>query len=121
MVLAKMRDTAATYLGCEVKQAVVTVPAYFNDSQRQATKDAGGRQRFILLISLRLPAAAQVPGMGRCSVAWASRRPSGWRAFVGTACRGLPRSLRRHRWPGRAAHHQRAHRGGHCVRPGQEA
>ena len=42
MVLTKMRDVAATYLGGEVKRAVVTVPAYFNDSQRQATKDAGG-------------------------------------------------------------------------------
>nr|WJK72279.1 HSP70 [Paeonia lactiflora] len=41
MVLMKMKDTAETYLGSEVKNAVVTVPAYFNDSQRQATKDAG--------------------------------------------------------------------------------
>jgi L1 cell adhesion molecule like protein len=41
MVLAKMKETAEAYLGSEVKDAVVTVPAYFNDSQRQATKDAG--------------------------------------------------------------------------------
>lgn len=41
MVLSKMKQTAEAYLGCEVKDAVVTVPAYFNDSQRQATKDAG--------------------------------------------------------------------------------
>ena len=41
MVLTKMKQTAEAYLGCEVKDAVVTVPAYFNDSQRQATKDAG--------------------------------------------------------------------------------
>jgi len=41
MILQKMRQTAEDYLGHEVKQAVVTVPAYFNDSQRQATKDAG--------------------------------------------------------------------------------
>jgi heat shock protein 1/8 len=41
MVLTKMRQTAEAYLGCEVKDAVITVPAYFNDSQRQATKDAG--------------------------------------------------------------------------------
>ena len=41
MVLAKMKETAEAYLGCPVKDAVVTVPAYFNDSQRQATKDAG--------------------------------------------------------------------------------
>lgn len=41
MVLVKMKETAESYLGGEVKDAVVTVPAYFNDSQRQATKDAG--------------------------------------------------------------------------------
>jgi len=41
MVLVKMKEIAETYLGKQVKDAVVTVPAYFNDSQRQATKDAG--------------------------------------------------------------------------------
>jgi L1 cell adhesion molecule like protein len=41
MVLVKMREIAESYLGKAVKNAVVTVPAYFNDSQRQATKDAG--------------------------------------------------------------------------------
>jgi len=41
MVLVKMKEIAETYLGTNVKNAVVTVPAYFNDSQRQATKDAG--------------------------------------------------------------------------------
>lgn len=41
MVLRKMKETAESFLGCEVKRAVVTVPAYFNDAQRQATKDAG--------------------------------------------------------------------------------
>ena len=40
-VLKKMKKTAEDYLGHEVKEAVITVPAYFNDSQRQATKDAG--------------------------------------------------------------------------------
>ena len=40
-ILKKMRKTAEDYLGHEVKEAVITVPAYFNDSQRQATKDAG--------------------------------------------------------------------------------
>ena len=40
-VLMKMKKTAEDYLGSEVKEAVITVPAYFNDSQRQATKDAG--------------------------------------------------------------------------------
>ncbi|UCE94145.1 MAG: molecular chaperone DnaK [Flavobacteriaceae bacterium] len=41
MVLQKMKKTAEDYLGTEVKEAVVTVPAYFNDAQRQATKEAG--------------------------------------------------------------------------------
>ncbi|KAG1229815.1 hypothetical protein G6F68_019350 [Rhizopus microsporus] len=41
MVLTKMKETAEAYLGKPVTHAVVTVPAYFNDAQRQATKDAG--------------------------------------------------------------------------------
>jgi len=41
MVLTKMKETAESYLGDKVTDAVITVPAYFNDSQRQATKDAG--------------------------------------------------------------------------------
>jgi len=41
MVLKKMKETAEMFLGCAVRRAVVTVPAYFNDAQRQATKDAG--------------------------------------------------------------------------------
>ena len=41
MILGKLKNDAETYLGEKVTQAVITVPAYFNDSQRQATKDAG--------------------------------------------------------------------------------
>ena len=41
MILQKLKTDAEAYLGEEIKQAVITVPAYFNDSQRQATKDAG--------------------------------------------------------------------------------
>lgn len=41
MVLTKMKETAESFLGRPVGKAVVTVPAYFNDAQRQATKDAG--------------------------------------------------------------------------------
>jgi molecular chaperone DnaK len=41
MILQKMKKTAEDYLGYEVKEAVITVPAYFNDAQRQATKEAG--------------------------------------------------------------------------------
>ena len=43
MILVKMKETAEAYLGKSIKNAVVTVPAYFNDAQRQATKDAGAR------------------------------------------------------------------------------
>ena len=41
MVLTKMKEIAEAYLGKQIVNAVVTVPAYFNDAQRQATKDAG--------------------------------------------------------------------------------
>ena len=41
MILSKLKQNAEAYLGCDVTDAVITVPAYFNDSQRQATKDAG--------------------------------------------------------------------------------
>jgi len=41
MILVKMKETAEQYLGKEVNHTVVTVPAYFNDAQRQATEDAG--------------------------------------------------------------------------------
>jgi molecular chaperone DnaK len=57
-VLQKMKQTAEDYLGQEVKQAVVTVPAYFNDSQRQATKDAGRIAGLEVLRILNEPTAA---------------------------------------------------------------
>jgi molecular chaperone DnaK len=41
IILTKMKETAEAYLGTTVTEAVITVPAYFNDDQRQATKDAG--------------------------------------------------------------------------------
>jgi L1 cell adhesion molecule like protein len=58
MVLTKMRQTAEAYLGCEVKDAVITVPAYFNDSQRQATKDAGAIAGLNVLRIINEPTAA---------------------------------------------------------------
>jgi len=57
-VLQKMKQTAEDYLGQEIKQAVVTVPAYFNDSQRQATKDAGRIAGLDVLRILNEPTAA---------------------------------------------------------------
>jgi molecular chaperone DnaK len=58
MILQKMRDAAAAYLGEAVTQAVVTVPAYFNDSQRQATKDAGKIAGLEVLRIVNEPTAA---------------------------------------------------------------
>jgi len=60
MVLTSMRETAATYLGKEVNQAVITVPAYFNDSQRQATKDAGTIAGLSVLRIINEPTAAAI-------------------------------------------------------------
>merc|ERR1739842_283482 len=60
MVLNKMRDTAEAYLGSTVKDAVVTVPAYFNDSQRQATKDAGTISGLNVLRIINEPTAAAI-------------------------------------------------------------
>ena len=58
MVLAKLKADAEAYLGTEVKQAVITVPAYFNDSQRQATKDAGKIAGLEVLRIINEPTAA---------------------------------------------------------------
>jgi len=60
MVLTKMRETAEAYLGKEVANAVVTVPAYFNDSQRQATKDAGTIAGLNVLRIINEPTAAAI-------------------------------------------------------------
>lgn len=60
MVLTKMRETAETYLGETVKNAVITVPAYFNDSQRQATKDAGSIAGINVLRIINQPTAAAI-------------------------------------------------------------
>jgi len=60
MVLQKMKAVAESYLGKEVKNAVVTVPAYFNDSQRQATKDAGTISGLNVLRIINEPTAAAI-------------------------------------------------------------
>merc|ERR1712007_60874 len=57
-VLGKMRETAEDYLGRDVKQAVITAPAYFNDAQRQATKDAGKIAGLDVLRVINEPTAA---------------------------------------------------------------
>lgn len=60
MVLTKMKETAESYLGESVKNAVITVPAYFNDSQRQATKDAGAIAGINVLRIINEPTAAAI-------------------------------------------------------------
>ena len=60
MTLQKMRETAEAYLGEKVTQAVITVPAYFNDSQRQATKDAGRIAGLDVLRIINEPTAASL-------------------------------------------------------------
>ncbi|GIT51546.1 MAG: hypothetical protein Ct9H300mP15_17590 [Gemmatimonadota bacterium] len=69
MVLQKMRQTAEDYLGTKVNQAVVTVPAYFNDDQRQATKDAGKIAGLEVLRIVNEPTAAALAyGLGKNSL-----------------------------------------------------
>eukprot|EP00281_Chroomonas_sp_CCMP1168_P010908 CAMPEP_0206263548 /NCGR_PEP_ID=MMETSP0047_2-20121206/28884_1 /ASSEMBLY_ACC=CAM_ASM_000192 /TAXON_ID=195065 /ORGANISM="Chroomonas mesostigmatica_cf, Strain CCMP1168" /LENGTH=366 /DNA_ID=CAMNT_0053691111 /DNA_START=126 /DNA_END=1222 /DNA_ORIENTATION=- len=60
MVLVKMKETAEAYLGKDVKHAVITVPAYFNDSQRQATKDAGMISGLNVMRIINEPTAAAI-------------------------------------------------------------
>ena len=60
MVLAKMKETAEAYLGADVKNAVITVPAYFNDAQRRATRDAGAIAGLNVLRIINEPTAAAI-------------------------------------------------------------
>ena len=60
MVLGKMKETAEAFLGRSVSHAVVTVPAYFNDAQRQATKDAGTIAGLQVLRIINEPTAAAI-------------------------------------------------------------
>lgn len=60
MILVKMKETAEAYLGQKVTDAVITVPAYFNDSQRQATKDAGTISGLNVLRIINEPTAAAI-------------------------------------------------------------
>merc|ERR1719183_2201846 len=60
MVLVKMKETAEAYLSTKVTHAVVTVPAYFNDAQRQATKDAGAIAGLVVMRIINEPTAAAI-------------------------------------------------------------
>ena len=60
MILGKMKEIGEAFIGKDVKDAVVTVPAYFNDSQRQATKDAGAIAGLNILRIINEPTAAAI-------------------------------------------------------------
>ena len=60
MVLTKMKETAESYLGKKIDNAVITVPAYFNESQRQVTKDAGTTAGLSMLRIVNEPTAAAI-------------------------------------------------------------
>lgn len=60
MVLTKMKEIAEAYLAKPIKSAVITVPAYFNDAQRQATKDAGTISGINVLRIINEPTAAAI-------------------------------------------------------------
>ena len=60
MILTKMKQIAENYLGEEINHAVVTVPAYFNDAQRSATKDAGTIAGLNVLRIMNEPSAAAI-------------------------------------------------------------
>ena len=60
MILIKMREIAEAYIGRQVRHAVITVPAYFNDAQRQATKDAGLIAGLEVLRIINEPTAAAI-------------------------------------------------------------
>eukprot|EP00449_Zooxanthella_nutricula_P014457 CAMPEP_0198540996 /NCGR_PEP_ID=MMETSP1462-20131121/53508_1 /TAXON_ID=1333877 /ORGANISM="Brandtodinium nutriculum, Strain RCC3387" /LENGTH=689 /DNA_ID=CAMNT_0044271139 /DNA_START=59 /DNA_END=2128 /DNA_ORIENTATION=+ len=77
MVLTKMKQTAEAYLGTRVREAVITVPAYFNDSQRQATKDAGEIAGLNVLRIVNEPTAAAIAyGLDRLSEAGGKPAPA---------------------------------------------
>jgi molecular chaperone DnaK len=104
-VLMKMKKTAEDYLGEPVTEAVITVPAYFNDSQRQATKDAGRIAGLDVKRIINEPTAAALAyGMDK-PAATARSRSMTWVAVPST-CRSS-RSPSRRRAPVRGAVHQR--------------
>jgi len=65
MILSKLKEAAEAYLGGKVTQAVITVPAYFNDAQRQATKDAGKIAGLEVMRIINEPTAALAYGLDK--------------------------------------------------------
>src|SRR3954471_11177972 len=80
MILAKMKQTAEDYLGEQVSEAVITVPAYFNDGQRQATKDAGRIAGLTVLRIINEPTAAALAyGLDKAQAGGAGKTGSAMR------------------------------------------
>ena len=87
-ILQKMKETAEAYLGEKVTQAVITVPAYFNDAQRQATKDAGKIAGLEVLRIINEPTAAALAyGLDK-------KKPARSRSMTSAAARSTSRSSR---------------------------
>ena len=87
-ILQKMKETAEAHLGEKVTQAIITVPAYFNDAQRQATKDAGK------IAGLKCCASSTSRPRRPWPTARTSRRPSGSRSTTSAAAPSTSRSSR---------------------------
>lgn len=86
MVLTKMKQTAEAYLGHDVKSAVITVPAYFNDAQRQATKDAGAIAGLNVLRIINEPTAAAIAyGLDKIKTEGKAKNVLIWDVGGGTA------------------------------------
>ena len=109
MILQKLKTDAEAYLGEKVTEAVITVPAYFNDSQRQATKDAGKIAGLEVLRIVNEPTAASLAyGLEKKAEETDGHRGPKYR----TACRDLvhgdfvrPNDDGRSAWGGSCAHH----------------
>jgi molecular chaperone DnaK len=89
MILRNLREAAEDYLGAEVTRAVITVPAYFNDSQRQATKDAGTHRG-----PRRSSASSTSPRRPRSPTAWTRRTSRRSPSMTWAAARSTSRSSR---------------------------
>ena len=104
-ILQKMKETAESYLGEKVEQAVITVPAYFNDAQRQATKDAGKIAGLEVLRIINEPTAARWP-MGWTKMTARQSRSMIWAVVrlmcqflrLATACSRSNRPMATHSW-----------------------
>lgn len=123
-ILGKMKETAEGYLGRPVGHAVVTVPAYFNDSQRQATKDAGKiaglevrRPPCVATLQRSSPLCSHLGKGPNASCRMRGRRCRGRAHRTCLGCAGAEDYQRAHCRGARLRHGQEGRPGGRCVRP----